>query len=76
MNGMRRLYPAGPRVATIDQLPDYRDSPDFFVGHIGLLEMWRLAKIIKFNRLVSFIETLSLVRIAGTTKNGLYKTVH
>ena len=43
---MRRLYPAGPSVAnnqTTKQPPDYSASPDFFVGPIGLFEIWRSA---------------------------------
>ena len=43
---MRLLYPAGPSVATeqtTEQPPDYRASPDFFVGPIGLFEIWRSA---------------------------------
>ena len=48
---MRLLYPAGPSVATEQttnnkqQPPDYRASPDFFVGPIGLFEIWRSANI-------------------------------
>ena len=43
---MRLLYPAGPGVANNrpnKQPPDYRASPDFFVGPIGLFEIWRSA---------------------------------
>ena len=28
---------------TNEQLPDYRAYPDFFVGPVGLLEIWRSA---------------------------------
>ena len=45
---MRLLYPAGPSVATeqtTKQPPDYSASPDFFVGPIGLFEIWRSAII-------------------------------
>ena len=28
----------------VDQPPEYRASPDFFGGPIGLYEIWRLAK--------------------------------
>ena len=43
---MRLLYPAGPSVTTNrpnKQPPDYSASPDFFVGPIGLFEIWRSA---------------------------------
>ena len=46
---MRLLYPAGPSVATEQttnnkqQLLDYSAYPDFFVGPIGLFEIWRSA---------------------------------
>ena len=33
-------------VATKQQIPDYRAYPDFFVGPIGLFEIWRSAIII------------------------------
>ena len=61
------------------QLPDYRASPNFFVGPIGLFEIWRLAIIItslviSVGKLSTHIFAFCLLLLGSHRTVALYPT--